>query len=437
MFKKKLIAMGLVVSMLGSLVACGGEEEPKTATQSNAAPTSAVKPAGEAQSQADSHEGISSDCIVSFEDDSLAFATINESDWTGDKDSEMSIASVFGSKVLRVTRPNKGTPAVAIDLLSLLGENASLCTKITVDIGVDCGADFASSAGTVSVFAGESGTECSTSWSLYRSDAAMKTFTIDLGSNVLTSGSANYLAITSMEDAAKSPLPIVIDNIICYDAGGNALPVDTSVEFAVEGVGEYDWSNGCKQPTDEVLLFAGVEADNGWWPDNANAFSFVENDTVNFVDPNTVSFTEGMVLTIYYSTVDSATITDAPYSAYPYLRMQNWVNYDEEGNEIADDGSGWYNSAFIVDVSYGADSATKSVEGFVEFSADEDGTPADDFPINDSYTIVQYSYEYIASALEAKGCTVDNWTECADFIGIADRGYGLKISAVTLGKAAE
>lgn len=453
MFKKKLIAMGLVVTMMGSLVACGGNDKGgSTSSDPTATPTTAVgggedKEVVELKNASEDHSAIDAGSIVSFEDDNTSFATLNDGDWTGDDDSVLSVASKFDSKVLHITRPNGGVPAVAIDLVSLLGDNAANCTKITIDLGIDCVDGFSACSGTATVFAGELNTKVETAWSIYKADAAMKTITIDLGGNVLTAGCKNYLAITSIDDTAVKASPVFIDNIICYDASGNALPVDTSVEFAVSGVGEYDWSNAVKKPVDEKLVLTGITTGTGWWPAKENSFNFcLENGNVAVsLNQDDFAFGPGDVLTIYYTMADPSLIPDAPYQSVPYIRMQNWKDNDADGNEIADDGSGWYGGS--IDVGYqetipGADSEYYMPFNYDNANAcdvnlDEDRTPAEIVPINESYSIVQYSYEYIAASLEAKGYNADTWKDNADFIGIADRGMVVTIDAVTIGKAAE
>lgn len=450
MFKKKLIAMGLIVAMIGSLVACGGEDE-NANSENKATPTTAVGGSNEEEvvlkNASDDHSSIDAGSIVSFEDDNTSFVTLNDGDWTGDDDSVMSVATKYDSKVLHITRPNGGVPAVAIDIVSLLGDNAANCTKITLDIGIDCLDGFSACSGTATVFAGELNSKIETSWSIYKADAAMKTVTIDLGENVLAAGYKNYLAITSIDDTAVDFSPVFIDNIIFYDASGNALAVDTSVDFAVSGVGEYDWSNAVKQPTDEVFLFAGVQQGTGWWPDKNNSFNFyAENaNCAYYFDSETVTFGPGDVLTIYYTMVDPSQNTVAPSQSVPYIRMQNYKNVDADGNELADDGSGWYGGA--VDIGYQESVPGPDSEYYMPFkydhatatdlNLDEDRTPSEIVPINESYSIVQYSYEYIVASLEAKGFNADNWTLDADMIGIADRGLAVTIDAVTIGKAAE
>ena len=153
-------------------------------------------------------------------------------------------------------------------------------------------------------------------------------------------------------------------------------------------------------------------------------------------------------MTIYYSVVDPAIIAESPYNAFPYLRMQNWNNIDADGNEY--EYEGWLTN-IICDVSWCGDYLGKDnyeMDPSLEFRYDNGAqvhigfdeatlTPADTVMINDSFSIVQYPYEHIVECLEGAGIDPTDWTTVADFIGIADRGYALRINAVTIGKAAE
>lgn len=455
MFKKKLIALGLCVAMLGSLVACGGENNsgttdatPTPTTEASGDKTDDKGDANEVKNGADDHSSVSADCIVGFDDDKMAFATYNDADWSGDKDGEVSIVTKFDSKMLQVTRPNGNIPAVAIDVCSLLGDNAANCSKITLDVGVDNADGFAALSGSCMLYAGTANTLIETPWSIYLPAKSMITVTIDLGENVLDPAATNYLTFANFEDASTgTPSSILIDNIIFYDASGTPIAVNPDAEFAVNGVGEYDWSNGVKQPTDEVFLYSGVLTGTGWWPDNANSFSFVQNDTVTFIDPTVTPFGPGDVLTIYYSVADPSLIATQPYQSFPYLRMQNWNNIDADGNEY--EYEGWPTNV-ICDVSWTADYLGKDgyeIDPSREFrydnatqsdvNKDEDGTPGEGVMINDSYSIVQYPYEFIVECLEGAGIDPTDWTTVADFIGVADRGMAVRINAVTIGKAAE
>jgi hypothetical protein len=53
--------------------------------------------------------------------------------------------------------------------------------------------------------------------------------------------------------------------------------------------------------------------------------------------------------------------------------------------------------------------------------------------VNESFTIVQYTYEYILEQFNAKD--IEEFTPYCDFFGVADRGAALNIEAVTIGKA--
>jgi hypothetical protein len=431
MFKKKLIALGLSAAMVCSFVACG---DSSSSTENSTTPTTAASTGDDSSTTegsaatsshadgSDDHSAISADCIVDFEDGVSDFAIVNEATFTGDKECTAEVKeNEFGSKVLYMTRPNGGETSVAIDIVGLLGDNASKCTKITLDLGIDSGDTFNALSGSVDVYLGENNTLLQTKYSIYKEDAIEKTVTIEL-TDTLTEG--NYLTFNSIEDtSAENATPQYIDNIICYDADGNALPLDSTVTFAVEGVGARDWSNGVKQPADEVVVISPNTVQNGgWWPQDEDAFSFQPSDSYTYYEG---TFGPGDVLTIYYSVADPES-TDYTYQAYPYIRTMNYPELDEDGNEV-DDGSNWaYNSAGIIDIHY-EDSTS------MPLTYDEDGTPTDGAMVNESFTIVQYTYEYILEQFNAKD--IEEFTPYCDFFGVADRGAALNIEAVTIGKA--
>jgi hypothetical protein len=428
MFKKKLIALGLSTAMVCSFVGCvddSSSSETTTPAASAADATSTGKTgtlSGNRGDGSEDHSAVSADCIVDFEDGVADFAIVNESTFTGDKETTAEVKdNEFGSKVLYMTRPNGGETSVAIDIVSLLGDNASKCAKISLDLGIDPGDTFAAFSGTVDVYYGANNTLLQTSYSIYKEDQIEKTVTIDLPETLVE---GNYLTFNSITDtSANNATSQYIDNIICYDADGNALPLDSSVTFAVDGVGARDWSNGVVQPEDEVVVLSPNTVQNGgWWPQDEDAFSFQPSDAYAQYEG---TFGPGDVLTIYYSVADPDA-TDYGYQAYPYIRCMNYPEYDEDGNEI-DDGSNWpYNNQCIVDIDY-SDSCSETM------TYDEDGTPSDGAKVNESFTIVQYSYEYILEQFNAKD--IEEFTPYCDFFGIADRGAALNIEAITIGKA--
>lgn len=443
MFKKKLIALGLTLAMIGSMVACGKTETKPSGGEAQVTPAGengagvGQTPNSELASAIDDHSSVDKGSIIDFEDGKFTFLTKNDTDWARDKDTEISVADKFSSKVLYLTRPNGAVPAFAIDVNGLLGDKSGDCVAISVDIGVDPkDGKFAACGGFISAFVGESSTKIEQRFNLITASKSFKTVKIELGDQRFVQGAKNYFAITGVEDTASTPSNLFIDNIIFLDKDGKAIPVNTACEFAVKGVGEYDWSNACKQPTDEKLLFTGVKTGTGWWPDNGNSISFTNPETtdLHYVDLTKVPFGKGDVLTIYYEVADPDKLADFANNAwafFPFVRIQNWK---EDG--VDDDKSGWYGG--IIDCGYHTGSNEGKDDIFIkaEKLRGEDGIIDGDVAINKSYTIVQYSYEYIEAAAKACGAG-DDFIKYADFFGIADMGTALNINAVTIGKAAQ
>lgn len=427
MLKKKLLACGLTMAMVSSLVACGSEESKPSGGDSNVTPTEAAgnqTPSGEGLAAGiEDHSSVDAGSIVSFEDGGMSFLTKNDTDWGRDNDTVVSVQDKFGSKVLHLTRPNGKIPAIAIDVVSLLGDKAAECASISIDIGIDTAdGSFVATEGKVVVYSGEDNKLNEKKFNIYKASQAMKTVKIDLGSE-LVAGAKNYLCLTEIaqEDGKTAP-SIVIDNIIFYDKDGKAIAVNSAAEFAVNGVGEYDWSNGVKQPTDEKLLFTGGTTGGGWWPDHTNAWCWSPCESSDNHDhhftPETAPFGEGDVITVYYTLLDEC----ETWQSVPYLRAQNYTLQDENGNDI-DDGSNW--SSLDVWNS----SAWENWE--------DDGTPGPDALVNESKNICQIPYKYLVEAIEGAGGDPSVGIGTIDFIGVADRGTHVLINAVTIGKEAQ
>lgn len=442
MFKKKLLALGLSLAMLASVVACGSDDKKEnnstnTPTQAaettpaesgDSTPAATEAPASdEPQSAAADHSSIAAGSIVNFEDGNSSFLVLNEADWGRDADSKISIEDAFGSKMLQITRPNGLNPSIAVDIVGLLGDNASKCAKISVDIGLKNDV-FGAASGSVLVYAGEDNAEVAQTYSIYKTTAACKTIEVDLGGKTLVAG--NYLTLGKVTDGGAKPSSILVDNIIFYDASGNALPIDSSVSFAVEGVGEYDWSNGCKKPVDEKLFFIGTTTGGGWWPNEAETqFSFKDSSAEHYIDGTNFTFGPGDVMTVYYTLVDPN--PDQPWTFFPWLVLRDWA--EEDGS---DSGSGIC----------GADAGTVNLTGF---DLDEDGnldykedgvSPAETACLNNSFTIAQFTFDDVIAQLQKQGftgSTAEDLAKYIDFAGFTDRGCKTNIIAVTIGKVAE
>lgn len=461
MFKKKLIALGLTAVMIASLAACGdSKDENKSNADTTPAASTDSNQGGEGgsgdnkasadgiQSAAEDHSAVSADCIVSFEDGNYSFAQLNETDWTRDKDSVMSVVDAFGSKALQVTRPNGGAPCVAFDVAGLLGANAANVAKITLDIGMIKDSGFDASSGQVILAAKKdvdgvaTDVEIATDFSIYKATSACKTITIDLDGAKLDNSS--YITFGTIDDTGVEKNNITIDNIIFYDASGNALPVDTTVTFAVEGVGQYDWSNMVKQPIDEVLLFTGTTTDssNEWWPVASNSWCFRAgaeegvgaNPDVMYFDPAKYTFGPGDIITVYYQ-LNAEMET---WQKQPRMIVQWYPQTDEEGNVITDPGLICMEEDQVI---LGMLPTGLDDDDDGEHNRDDDGTAAADAYVNESNTIAQFTYEQFVQFAKDYGMIAedDNTTDFLKYVpfaGIAANGANLKIKAVTVGKNA-
>ena len=471
MFKKKLIALGLTAVMIASLAACGGEKKESTSDSNTtpAASSDSNKPAGGdsesdknseggIQSAAEDHSAISADCIVSFEDGNFAFAKLNETDWTRDPGSELSVVDAFGSKALQITRPNNLAPCVAIDVTGLLGaENAAKVKKVSMDIGLLNADGFSAASGqviaaykqdysyeeektnvlgetTVETITGTNELELATDFSIYKDTAACKTISFELEEGGYFDNSNCYITFGSLEDTGATPSNVVVDNIIFYDAAGNALPVDSSATFAVEGVGEFDWSNMVKQPIDEKLLLTGVATDssNEWWPLASNAWCFRPalegeggaNADVTYFD--LANFGPGDLITVYYKL--NADMED--WQKQPRMIVQYWKTADADGNPIED-------PVTIAESSIGFLPKGLCDDNGPMQNRDDDGTAAADCYVNESNTIAQFTYEQFLDQARLQAFSdSDDYLKYIPFAGIAANGANLKIKAVTIGKDA-
>jgi hypothetical protein len=331
-----------------------------------------------------------------------------------------------------VTRPNGGTSPLGIDISSLLGENISKCTSFSIDVGVLEEGTFASAGGTVTTYTGEDNEASETSWTVYLDKDRAKTVTVDLGETSFVEGASNIIVVNLTNDTAtENYASMFVDNLICYDADGNVLPLDSSVEMvAPSGFGEVDWSNMVKEPTDEVSLGILGDSGTGWWPvsnltgtvydDYASSNGFVK------IDPDL--FVPGTVVTVYYSE-GKGTEWQRPFL---------WMGLQDSMEE----GAIW-----------------ASVRLYVVEAKNEDGDLIDDPSnyVNKSHTICQFTYEQIDEAVynylydesyagkdycatltdDQRADYYANWPQYLIMFGIGDMGLQYTVADVTVGTAAE
>lgn len=446
---KKVMVLLLALAMVASLCACG---DSTTTTDDSSAKTSDSAAKTEAPATTDAAQkteatevtpGEDVATAVDFESGAYDFAKIAYSFAACDLASTMSIGAFNNSMALRVESPVSdntfsGTvPYVAFDIVALVGaENVSKIAQISYEIGVDYGDNaFQAVGGYCGVV--NNGAETDTNWTIFLEEENPKAYTVDAANLSAEGDTYLYFTVNTDNPIATSDITLCLDNIKFLDASGAELAVDETVSFAqVEGIDDsfwmnLDWSNGCKQPANEVILqnADGVgptgNANGNWWPNADQSWSWassLNDDGVTrasvsgYTDLSNINFGPGMVLTIYYST-NTVYADDETYQSdlwkMPILVAQDWVN----GGQI---------------------------QYVLPLPEDENKTKytTEETRYNQSRTIIQMTYEEINEAfLASKEGAFDadgdgNAINDCDFIGIAGMGGdGFTIYKVTVGDA--
>lgn len=435
MFKKKrLFAAGLVMSM--AITGCGDKAgadptpaptqatQPTTQATNTPVPTTAPTDAPEATptqapvpTQAESYEAGK---VADFEDGNMSFVAVKESLVTS-AETEISVVDFAGSKALQIVAPDtKKFPYVAIDISSLAGDAIESVRTIEMDMGLASPTDtFYAASGNVYYYVGTDNAEKTTPWSVYMAVKNPKRTTVTLADDEsFVAGAKNIIIVTKETDNAIDPTEmtntVYIDNIVLKDADGNAIALNTSAAFdAPDGFGDEDWSN--LVPVKNEVELVGMAGTNGgsWWPGQGitvDPTQDLEGSTTSLVDAS--AFGPGQIMTIYMN--------------YDFASLDEWQRniklvgqyFGGEGSEIAVPEWEDFNIKDVADMTTGTDEfgPTKMFNIYA-------------LPMNDSYTTAQISYDTVASYLGD-----DEWFKHIKFLGIADYGYALEITKVTVGE---
>ncbi len=426
---KKFCAFLLIGTMILSLAACGKDDDtkakPTATTAPSATPTATPTPEPPKQNTIDHSSDLPADAssYLNFEDGKFTFAAVAYSNPACNLASELSVVDFAGSKALKVSSPVSdnvfsGTiPYLAIDVVSLLGDKAANVAKIQFDIGQDHGTEkFAAISGQFAMYTGAADAlaETKAAWSVYLETQNPKVFSVDVPAGGFSDPS-NYIMIYIDSDAAANGhANIYLDNVVFYDAEGNAIVPDAAAAFALEGMTDsfwmnLDWSNGVKQPANETIVAGAGEAfGGGWWPSTLNALTFTpEGEGSGYVPVSTDVFKPGTVLTIYYDGEGDS------HWQFPYIRVQSWADDATETTEA------WAGTAFDYQFEL-----TKDEAGEIILEGTQDQR-------NESWTIVQYTYDELNTIFTEK--LGENWATKLDFMGIADMGFTGTIYKVTIG----
>ncbi len=439
MFKKFLV-LSLALCMVIAMTACGEDKknttnnasEPTKGAEATPEPTEAPKPSFQAK-----------DGALNFEDGNFGFAAVAFKFAECDLATNLSVADFAGSKALVVKSPVSDNifsgklPFVAIDVNAVLGAKAADVASIEYVIGTQCKGEFAANSGYIAAVQG--GNETKKNWSVYLEEENPKQYKFDLETKGFAEGDYIYFAENSSGNVLESKdYDLILDNITFLDASGNVIAADASKTFAAAGVNEsfwlnLDWSNGVKQPKDEVILgndsitVGMLTKEGSWWPQcdfgksTTNMLTFTElgaADEGNLMFPVDRSlFVPGTVITVYYNNM--YTVDDGNSWQYPFFRIQT-LPRDEFPQTIVD---------------------VKTAAG-----AKDPVTGEAPERRNESMTIVQFTYDDIIHAMcnEKSPCkkvytdiNETNWYDYADMFGLADMGGVNQIYKITIGKISE
>ena len=235
---------------------------------------------------------------IDFEDGLYGFVGLDMSPGNADE-SVLSIADYNGSKALKV-EVQKKAPYVIFEISALLGDDVAKLSSVTMDVGIDNGADgkFYACSGRIYKYFGEDLEKTYDEWSVYLASKNPNKGTMTMDEDeAFIAGAGNYIVFSKEVDnystkTGGTPVSLYIDNVCFYDADGNVLPADTAAMFVPRAT-ETDWSNLTIVDNEIDLGMAGA---GGAWSQGANGNTLQNGGTL---DPAII--TEDSIITIYYS----------------------------------------------------------------------------------------------------------------------------------------
>ncbi|MBR6358075.1 MAG: hypothetical protein IKS11_00360, partial [Lachnospiraceae bacterium] len=243
--KKRLFALLMAAVMVLALTACGEGGEapaPVTATPTpgtaatitatpTPAPTATSTPVPTATpTPIPPVEG--GPASIDFEDGNSAFVVIQQPT-IGSDNSAISVEEIGGSKVLLAANTfGKKEAYLGFDLAALLGDKIADVKTIKFDAGAYGGEAFAPISGVLWTFTGEGAATKATNyeWSVYLETKNPRTITFDIN-ETFAAGQNNYIIIGKTDDVAGNQ-GFFIDNMKFFDAAGNLIAADTTVQVS-------------------------------------------------------------------------------------------------------------------------------------------------------------------------------------------------------------
>ncbi len=283
--------------MVSSFAACGSSSSTTTASSTETGTTTAASTEATATTEATTTEAtteaapVAATPSIDFEDGKFAFAAIDTGRGGADN-STMEVGDFNGSKALKVTNVDGNNMFVAFNISAMLGDKIADVTSITIDIGTENAAGFASSSGRLYCMSGEDVKEYKANeWSVYIDTANPKTAKFDVSTAGFVAGADNYIVLSKETDNADTPSNLWIDNITFLDSSNATITADSSVEFGNPA--------GFAASVDRSNLFALTNVVN--WEGYAVAGDGWAQNGVAFTDAVKAALKPGAVIEIEYT----------------------------------------------------------------------------------------------------------------------------------------
>ena len=312
---KKLLALLMCAAMTLSMVACtsttGDSENPSGSQQDS---ETGSEPGSE-------NPGLEKkEASINFEDGNLGFLALYEGKANADA-STLEVVDYMGSKALKVTNGSGKVPYVAVDVVSLLGDNAANVASVEMTIGLESPADkFYACSGKFATWDGGKLNTYTHDWSVYleKKNPRVCSFTLNTEAGEAFTADTNVFVITLETDnaatAGKGNNNFYIDDIRFLDKDGNLLKADTTVAFNAPAgfAADKDMSNLSYLASGAVSLdgMAGLKG-AGWAQDGVEM-------TAEFL----AALVPGSIVEIEYSSNSGDMWLVFPDSAAGWQRIQ-------------------------------------------------------------------------------------------------------------------
>ena len=301
---RKMLALVLSIIMVLSMTACGG----------NAQPVETTAPATEAPVAT---EPAAAEVSVDFEDGNLGFVAVYDGMANADACS-VELVDYNGSKAMKVINGSGKVPYVALDVWSLLGENAANVASAEMTMGIENpDGEFYACSGEIKLWDTNALSKTAYGWSVYLENKNPKVASVVLKDQAFSADVAPLMVINLNTDngatAGKANANFFIDDIRFLDASGNVIAADTAAAFAAPAGfgGDKDMSN-LKYLANGTVSLDGMSGITGaGWAQNGIEM------TQEFID----ALVPGAVVEIEYASANGDLWVVMPWATAGWMRI--------------------------------------------------------------------------------------------------------------------